>query len=492
MIGESIKNKVIVSFLWKSMERGGVQLTNFIIQIILARLLLPEDYGVIAIIMIFIAISNIFIQSGFGTALVQKTDLKDEDCSTVFYFNLLAAVITYLILFISAPYIASFYRMPILSKVLPLHAMVLILNSLNIVQTSLIQREMNFKKLFYVSLGGIISQGIVGITMAYSNFGVWSLVFGQLANSAIVTILLWKTVKWRPGFIFSFKRLKILFAFSSKLLASSLINTFYNNIYALAIGKKFNGTSLAYYNRGQNVPNLVIENVNGSIQGVLFPAMAAQQQDRDSVKRLLNRSIVLSSFLIFPMMFGLAAVAEPLIIILLGEKWLPSVAFMQLFAIVFSLWPLHTANLQALTALGKSGMFLKLEIIKSLIGITLLIVFLPHGLMAIMCGLVLDSFISTYINTYPIKALLNYSFIQQWRDILPYFFLSILMGAVVYSLNFSMLPMALIFIIQLITGIVIYLGGSYFLKLEGALYIKKVLVALIKNYEGKRLKEKFK
>lgn len=472
---DNIKEKVIKGLQWKFMERIGVQGVQFIVQIILARLLLPEEYGTVALITIFIAVANVFVQSGFGSALVQQKEVDELDCNSVFYFNLAISFILYIILFLFAPLISRFYETPILSTVLRMQSLILILGAFNTVQNSIVQREMKFQKLFKVSLGASIVQGIVGITMAYNQCGVWSLVLSTLAGSLATTIILWVVMEWKPKLQFSIKRLKILFKFGSKLLASSLIDTIYNNMYSLIVGKIYNQEMLAYYNRGQNIPNLLVTNINSSIDGVLFPALSSYQEDKGRLKDLVRRSIVTSSFLIFPMMAGLIVVSKPLTIIILTEKWLPSVPFMQLSCIAFAMWPIHTANLQAIKAIGRSDIFLKLEVLKKVIGVVTVIITIPFGIYAMIIGSVINSIVSTFINAYPNKKLLNYSFIEQWKDIMPSLIISILMAATIYSIGFLNLGNYTTIIMQVILGIIIYTLIAWISKLECFNYLLTVI-----------------
>lgn len=467
----NLKENIVKGLFWKFLERGGVQGIQFAIQIILARLLSPNDYGVIALISVFIAIANIFIQSGFGQALVQKITVDDTDYSSVFYLNLLISTIIYAILFITAPYIAKFYSIPILSSVLRVQAVTLFFGAFNAVQTAHVQRDMNFKKIFMTSLGGIIVQGIVGISMAYKGFAVWALVFSTLANNLSTTIILWQVVDWRPKLLFSYKKLKVLFHFGSRLLISGIIDTIYTNIYSLTIGKLYNQKNLGYYNRGQNIPSMLVSNIDGSIQSVMLPALSSEQNDKQRLKEITRRSILTSTFLVFPVMVGLAVVAKSLIVILLTEKWLPAVPFMQLSCIAFAFYPIHTANLQAINAIGRSDIFLKLEIIKKILGISILIVSVPFGIYALVTGSVLVSILSTFINSWPNKKLLNYRFKEQFKDMMPSMILSIIMGVIVYGISFFNFNIWLTLILQIIVGIIVYILGAKLFKLECFTYL---------------------
>ncbi len=481
-----IKRKVISGLIWRFMEKIGVQAIQFVISIILARLLLPEEYGIIALLTIFLTISNIFIQSGFSSAIIQKKKIDEIDCNSVFYFNLVVSIIIYLILYILAPIIANFYKISILASILRVQAIVIIIGALNTIQSAIVQRKMQFKKLFIVSLVAIIIQGTIGIFMAYKNYGVWSLVISNLVSSIVNTITLWFLTKWRPKLIFSINRLKFMFKFGSRLLVSSLIDTIYNNIYSLIIGKKYNQEMLAYYNRGQSIPNLLVANINSSIDGVLFPTLSTYQDDKKGMKILVRRSIVTSSFIVFPIMFGLFVISKPLTMILLTDKWIDSVPFMKLSCIMYAMWPIHTANLQAIKAMGRSDVFLKLEIIKKILGIGILIITIPFGVYAMMIGCVINSILCTFINAYPNKHLLEYDYLQQIKDILPSLILAIAMSIIISCISIFDLSNFVIMLLQIVLGICVYILGAWIFKFECFLYI----LNNIKYYINKKRKSK--
>lgn len=478
---EKIRTQVVSGLFWKFMERGGTQVMQFVIQIILARLLLPKDYGVIGLITVFISIASIFVQSGFGSSLIQKKSVDEVDCSSVFFLNLAISVVVYGILFACAPLIASFYQEPLLASVLRVQSVTLLFGAFNAVQLALLSREMKFRKSFYVSLGGAAAQGTVGIFLAWSGWGVWSLVFSQLANSAVSTVILWAVVKWRPRLTFSRKRLYGMFSFGSKLLLSNLIDTVFSNIYSLVIGKLYQQDTLGYYNRGYNIPSLVVTNINGSIQGVIFPALSACQEKRERMKQMMRRSVVTSSFLLFPLMIGLAAVAQPLTLLLLTEKWLPCVPFLQFSCLALAFYPIHTSNLQAINAIGRSDIFLKLEVIKKIITVVTLLVSIPFGINAMMAGRVATSLINTVINAWPNKKLLGYSFQEQWRDIIPSLALSLAMGALVLLVGCAQMPAWLLLLVQVSVGAVFYITGARVLKLECFTY----LLTMLREYRGR-------
>lgn len=450
------KSKIISGLLWKLLERSGTQGIQFIVQIVLARLLLPSDYGMIAIVSIFIILATVFVQNGFNTALIQKKKVSDTDYSSVFYLSFVVAGLLYALLYFIAPLIARFYDQPQLVPVLRVLSLTLFFGAFNSIQNAVIARAMQFKKLFFSSLGAIVISGGVGIVIAYKGYGVWALVAQQITNQLLITIILWATVSWRPKLLFSLSRVKGLFSFGWKLLVSSLIDRLYMNIRSLIIGKIYNTAMLGFYNRGKQFPELLVHNVNGSIQSVLLPALSQHQDNKKRVKEMVRRSISMSCFVITPVMFGLAAVAQPLVTILLTEKWLPVVPFLQIFCVAYIFWPIHTTNLQAINALGRSDIYLKLEIIKKIIGIVILLVTIPLGVYAIAVGMLLSGVIGMFINAYPNKKLLDYRYREMLKDIMPSFLLSAVMGCVVYSIQWLGLVTWLTLIIQLIVGVGIY------------------------------------
>ena len=471
----SLKKTVISSLVWKFLERLGTQGIQFVVSIILARLLLPSDYGIITMIMVFTAIANSFIQSGFSTSLIQKKNSDELDFSSVFYTSFVIAIICYLILYFTSPLIADFYQMPQIKVILRVLALTLFFGAFNSVQNAKLSKDMKFKTLFFSSLGAIIVSGTTGITMAYLGFGAWALVGQQLANIIASTIILWFTSGWRPKIMFSLTRVKGLFSYGWKIMCSSLIDTFYQNLYNLVIGKFYNSATLGNYNKGEQFPKLIAVNIDGAIGSVMLPAYAREQERKDKVKKMVRRAIVTSSLILFPLMLGLAAIAEPLVKILLTDKWLGCVPFMQILCVVYALYPINTANLQAIKALGKSDYFLKLEIIKKILGITVLIITVPHGVYTMAIGQVIVTIISTMINAFPNRKLLNYNYFEQVKDILPNLLIAILMFIVVYPIKYLIDNTILLLTIQIIVGAIIYIALMNIFKVEAFNYLFDII-----------------
>lgn len=474
-------SQILYSLFWKFMERGGTQGIQFIVQIVLARLLTPEQFGTIAIVMVFINLAQVFVQSGFNTALIQKKDADEVDFSSIFYLSIGLSAILYVIIYFSAPMVAIFYNEPDLTPVLRTISFTLFAGAFNSIQNAYVSRNLLFKKLFKSSLGAILISGIFGIIAAYQGLGIWALVIQQLINQFTVTIIMWFTVKWRPVYLFSFSKVKALFSFGGKLLISSLLNVLYMELRTLIIGRIYTPSTLGYYNRGQQFPKILVSNIDGSIQSVMLPALSAQQDNQIRVKEMMRRAIVSSSFLVFPMMIGMAVVAESLIKIVLTDKWLPSVPFMQIFCISYSLMPIQTANLQAINAMGRSDIYLKLEVLKKTIGLIILAISLPFGVYAIALGQVINSITSSFINAYPNKQLLNYSFKEQWLDIIPSLFISILMGAIIYQFKYLKISDFQIILLQMIIGVILYLLFAKLFKLETFDYLINTFKQLFNN-----------
>lgn len=477
-----MSKKVLSNFIWRFMERSGAQFVQFLVSIVLARVLMPRQYGIVALLTAFITILSIFIDSGLSSALIQKKDADDKDFSTVFFVNMALCVILYIVLFFTAPFIADLYHNPDMTLYLRVIGITLIIAGVKNVQTAYVSRNLIFKRFFFATLGGTLGAGVVGIIMAYSGFGVWALITQSLFNNAVDTLILWLTVKWRPKKQFSFKRLKGLFSYGWKLLMSALIDTVYNNIRTLVIGGKYSSKDLAFYDRGNQFPNVIVNNINTSIDSVLLPTMSKVQSDKARVKTMTRRSIKTSTYLIAPLLMGLAFTATPVIRLILTEKWLPAVFFLRIFCMTYMFFPIHTANLNAIKAVGRSDMFLKLEIIKKAVGITALLATLWISVEAMAYSLLFTTLASMIINAWPNRKLLGYSYFEQMKDIFPGILMAIVMGFLIFPVQFIGLPDIVTLCIQVPLGAAIYIIGSKLFKLESFDY----LLSIIKSYFKKK------
>ena len=471
--------EIISSLFWRFAERCGAQGVSFIVSIILARLLAPEVYGTIALVTVFTAVLQVFVDSGMGNALIQKKNADDRDFSTVFYFNMTVCCVLYLGMYLAAPYIAEFYNDGELTAVVRVLSLTLVISGVKNVQQAYVSRNMLFKHFFYATLGGTIGAAAMGITMAYMGYGVWALVIQQVFNAAADTVILWITVKWRPGRTFSFQRLKGLFSFGWKLLVSGLLDTVYGNLRQLLGGKIYSSSDLAYYNRGQQFPNFIVNNINTSIDSVLFPVMSSVQDSRENVKAMTRKSIKVSVYVMAPLMMGLAFTAETVVRLVLTDKWLACIPFLRIFSVTCMFQPIHTANLNAIKAMGRSDLFLKLEILKKAVGLVLMISSIQFGVLAMAYSMLVGNVISQVINSWPNRKLLGYSYEDQIKDILPSISLAVFMGLCVYTVAFLNLPSIVTLCIQVILGALIYVIASAVLKMNSFLYLWNIVKTII-------------
>lgn len=450
-------NEIIKNLFWRFAERCGAQGVTFLVSIVLARILAPELYGTVALVTVFITILQVFVDSGLGNALIQKKNADDLDFSTVFYFNIVLCAALYFLMFFAAPFIARFYGQYELTPVIRVLGLTIVISGVKNIQQAYVSRHMLFKKFFYSTLAGTIAAAFTGITMAVLNFGIWALVGQHLTNTLIDTLVLWYTIPWRPAGKFSGKRLKALWSYGWKLLVSSLIDTIYNDIRQLIIGKVYSASDLAYYNRGKQFPYIIVVNINKSIDSVLFPALSKAQSRVERVKAMTQKAIKMSSFLMWPMMCGLAVIAEPLVRVVLTEKWLSCVRYLQVFCIIYGFYPIHTANLNAIKALGRSDLFLKLEIAKKILGMAFLLISIRFGVLGMVYSLLAATIFSTFINAYPNRRLMGYTYFEQMRDMLPSMVLAMIMAILITPLRFVIKNDICLIGIQIICGFMFYI-----------------------------------
>lgn len=475
------KKSVIGNFIWRFAERCGAQLVTFIVSIVLARILDPKDYGTIALVTVFTTILQVFVDSGLGTALIQKKDADDLDFSSVFYFNFIVCIILYVGMFIAAPYIALFYKDTTLTPVIRVISLTIVISGVKGIQQAYVSKNMLFKRFFFSTIGGTIFSAVLGIAMAYMGYGVWALVAQQLSNTAIDTLILWLTVKWRPKKMFSYERLKGLFSFGWKLLISSLLDTAYNNLRNLIIGKLYSSSDLAFYNQGEKFPKVIVMNINASIDSVLLPTMSVEQDNPERIKQMTRRAIKTSTYVMAPLMMGLAFCAEPIVRLVLTDKWIFCIPFLRIFCITYMFWPVHTANLNAINAMGRSDWFLRLEIIKKIVGLAILLSTMWFGVMAMAYSLLLSSVLSQIINSWPNRKLLKYGYLEQVRDFAPGILLAVLMGICVHFVEYMSLPMIVTLVVQIVLGAIIYIVGSAILKLEEFQYLLEMIKSIMKK-----------
>lgn len=466
---------------WKMLERFGVQGVQFLLQVILARLLDPEHYGVLSLMLVFTTLATVFVQSGFNTSLIQNKDVTEDDYSSVFWVTLVIAVAIYILFFFSAPLIAIAYKMPDIVAPFRVLALVLFPGTLNSIQIAKVSREIDFKKIFYSNIGAIVISGVAGIAMAYVGLGLWALVAQYILNIVLAAVIMLFCVKWTPKFVCDLKRVKVLFSFGWKLLVSNLINTISQDIRSLVIGLKYSSGTLGFYNRGKHFPQFLTNAINGAVQSVMLPVMAKDQDNKTKVKNLMRTSITVCSYLMFPIMAGLAGIATPLVKILLTDKWLPCVPYLQIYCFTFAFYPVHTCNLQTINAMGRSDVFLKLEIIKrslSLIALAIALVFFDSPIAIASTGL-FTALITCFINAHPNKKLVNYSYFEQMKDILPSFLVSLIMFVCVLLIGTLPLSTYLVMALQILCGMAIYIGVSAITKLQPFMFLLQMVKSKI-------------
>lgn len=477
------KKEVVSGFFWRFAERIAAQGVSFIVQLVLARILMPEDYGTVALIVVITNILQVFVDSGMGNALIQKKNADELDFSTVFYFNVLICIIIYLLLFLCSPLISEFYSRPEMTPMLRVAGITILISGVKNIQQAYVSRNLIFKRFFFATIIGTIISAFVGIGLALRGVGAWALIAQQLTNAAIDTLVLWITVKWRPVRRFSLTRLKGLFSFGWKLLISSLLDTTYNNLRQLIIGKLYSSSDLAFYNRGKQLPELIVTNIDTSINSVLLPTMSREQDDRVRMKSMTRRAIRTSSYIMWPVMIGLMATAEPLVELILTSKWLPAVPYIRVFCLVFAIYPIHTSNLNAIQAMGRSDIFLKLEIIKKCVGMGLLLATMWFGPMWMAYSMLASGFISMIINSWPNRKLMNYTFGEMMIDILPDIIMSVIMGIIVYAISFLHLNIVFQLIIQIPLGITIYALLSKAFHIDSF----ELIISFVKNRRNRRV-----
>lgn len=470
---------VFSNLIWRFMERCGSQVVSFVVSIVLARLLEPELYGTIALVTVITSILQVFVDSGMANALIQKKDTDDLDYSSVFYFNVVFCLILYLGLFLAAPMISRLYKHPELVPVIRVLGLTIVVSGVKNVQQAYVSKTMQFRRFFFSTLGGTIFSAIVGITMACKGFGIWALVMQQLLNVAVNTAILWLTVGWKPKAVFSLERLGGLISYGWKILASALLDTIYLKLYQLVVGLKYTESDLAFFNKGDQLCMLVVENINASIDSVLLPVLSSEQDNRDSVREMTRRAVKTSSYIMMPIMAGMAVCATPLIRLLLTEKWLPCVPYLQVFCCAYALYPLHTANLNAIKAMGRSDIFLKQEIIKKILVTVLILATMGISPFAIALSEVISGVLSLLVNAWPNRKLLGYYYPRLFRDVLPAMLASVAMAACVWPVSLLGLSDILTLLIQVPLGVAVYVAISMIFRIDSFTYVLNAAKKLI-------------
>lgn len=475
MSKQSLKDKTVKGVLWSSVERFSVQGVQFLVMLVIARLLDPKDFGLVGMIAIFLAIAQTLIDSGFSQALIRKQDRTETDNSTVFYFNIVVSTLLYLILYAVAPWVASFYNEPQLCSLMRVLCLVVVINSLAVVQRAIYTASIDFKTQAKASFIAAILSGGVGIYLAILGYGVWTLVWQQLLNAGINTVMLWILSSWYPRWMYSWKSFRELFYFGSKLLASALLDTTYNNMYTLIIGKVFNATNLGYYYQSDRFTQLPSSNITGILQRVTYPVLCSIQDNDERLREDYRKLLRMSAFVIFPLMCLLAGVADPLVTLILGEKWQFTASLIVPLSFMMMWWPIHSINLSLLQVKGRSDLFLKLEVIKKIIGVSVLVISIRFGLLFMCYASIATSILCLIINTYYTGKLIQVGFLKQMKDLSGTLLLSLLMFVGVY-INIKYLDSITIQLgLGLLGGTIFFFGLAYVFKFKEVEYIKSII-----------------
>lgn len=474
---DSSKQKVAGGLFWSYGERIMAQLVSLIVSIVLARLLDPENYGVISIVMIFITLCDAIVTGGFGNAIVQKKDADELDVNTMLICSMATSAVLYIILFVSAPLIADFYQMEIIRPILRVLGLRLLISGVNSIQRAWIQKRMLFKRFFISTSFGTIISAVVGISMAYTGAGVWALVGQYLTNSFIDTVVLFITNDWRPKLQFSFNRAKQMLSYGWKVLLTTVVYTIEGDLRSLIIGKKFGSADLAYYDQGKKFPNLLVSNINISISNVMFPALSQCQDDQVRLKRMCRRAVKTGIYLLAPLLIGLAGVADTFVIAILSEKWAPCIPYLRILTLAFLVRPFATTCQQSILSVGRSDIILKIVVVVNIVAIGILFwaVFGMESVLLVAYSTLIAEIVSLGMFMYFENKIIGYTYKEQLQDILPGIVLSVCMGILVYLIRFALVKDSVALIIQIVVGAVFYLTASYLLQLDSFVYLVKML-----------------
>lgn len=473
MPDSSFKLSTIKSLFWKLFEQGGTAVVTLLIQVVLARLLSPDEFGMLAIMLVFVNVGNVIVQSGLNTAIIQAPDATERDYSTVFWMSLTVSAVLYAAVFLAAPAVAAFYGMP--AAVTPLRVLVLVLvvNAYNSIQEAIVARNLEFQKTFRATITAGVVSGATGVAVALAGGGIWALVLQQLVQQACKCLVLALQVPWKPQLVFDPGRAAALFRFGWKLLASGILEQGYQSLSDLMIGKVFTSADLGYVSQGKKYPYSLGCLLDGAIQPVMLSAVSRVQDDLSYVKRLARRALKTSTFIVMPAMALFAVAAEPIVRLVLGEAWLPSVPFLQMYCFVYALLPIHTTNLQVLNGMGRSDLFLRLEVVKKAIGVAVLAVtvFVLRDLHLIVAGYMLVGVVSTFVNAAPNRRVIGYAYHEQVRDILPALALSAVAAGAAWTVSLLDLSDLATIALQMVVMALAYLGIAALLRVEELSYL---------------------
>lgn len=465
-MSNSLKKDTTNGVFWSLIERFGTQGVQFLVMLVMARLLSPNDYGVVGLLVVFVSIAQAFVDGGFSQALIRKKDRTEIDNSTVFYFNIVVSVVIYLIFYLFAPYVSVFYNMPTLTPFMRVICLSIIINAFGVVQRALFNANIDFKAQAKASLIAIVISGAIGISLALRGFGPWALVWQQLSNLIVNTLFLWIYSEWRPLLAYSWKSFNELFSFGSKLLATSLLNAIYNNIQTIVIGKLYSAKSLGLYSRAAHFADLPSQQFTSVFMRVTFPVLCKVQDDMERLTSVYRRMLRVSAYIVFPLLIGMAAVAHPMIEVFIGKQWIECAYMLQIICFAEMWYPIHAINLDILQVSGRSDLFLKIEIYKKIVSLSLLALSAPFGIIAMCYSNLLSSLICLYINTYYSSKILGISLLSQLKDLFPTITLAIIMFAIVQIIIFFIPNVFVQLIVGIIVGVVVYVSLSYILRFQ--------------------------
>lgn len=480
-----MRSRIATNMIWRFAERCGAQAVTLVVSIILGRILSPETYGTVAIVTAITTILQVFVDSGLGTALIQKKDADDVDFSSVFYFNIVFCVAVYALLFAIAPWIAAFFENEELTALTRGAGVIVLISSIKSIQVSYVSRTLQFRKFFFSTIGGTLCSGVVGLWMAFKGYGAWALVAQSITNQVIGTIILWLTIRWRPKRVFSFERLKNLFSYGWKILVTRLLDHGYNELRQFVIGKFYSSADLAFFNRGKQFPDAIIHNVESSIDSVMFPVLSQVQDNKARMKQNARRSIKLISFIIAPMAIGMMAVAEPMIRLLLTDTWLPCVPYLRVFCLVSLIDPLNVMNLNVIKASGDSALLLKCKSIGRVVSFAVLFVSVMISSYAVALSGVINGVLLYLIYSHANGRKINYKLTEQLKDVIGIWLLAFAMGGIVLLIEYIPLPTLCILLLQVLVGVATYVLGAKLLKLDSL----DMLLRMLKNRKQSATKE---
>lgn len=468
----SLRKKTVAGLVWTFSQQFGAQGISFIVSIVLARVLLPEDFGLIGMIAVFIAIGQTLIDSGLSQSLIRTDQPTRADFSTVFFFNLACSILIYFFIYFFAPFISNFYGSEILTSILRVYAITFVINAFSAVQFTILTKKLDFKTQLFVTLPSLVISGILGIVLAYNGFGVWSLVYMTIFRSILTTLQLWLRSEWRPAFEFSWAKFGTHFHFGYKLLLAGLMDTIFKNIYQIVIGRFFAPTQVGFYTRADSLKQLPISNLSSALNKVTYPIFSSIQNDDRRLKLAYKEIMQTVIFVIAPTLCLLGSVADDLFVLMFTEKWLPAAPYFQIMCLAGILYPIHSYNLNILKVKGRSDLFLRLEIIKRAIVVTILVITIPRGIMWMLWGQVVSSCIGFFINTYYSGLFLKYNAREQFLDVIPAIVLALASGLISWYLNG---------LLQLSTGVPPLIAMTISLFASAGLY---VILAMLFRFEA--------